>query len=139
MLGADTEKHSADSVWPAAASKAKAMAVLIKHIMAKAGWSREVTFAKYYNKEIVPVHDTFQDAVLHYMTRPSTTVNNGMVAFTEKTKQVKCIYSKHHLSQTQGLGFMLVAPSPYLHSLLTPLPHSNCSKSQHIFAKNCIF
>ncbi|MPC72452.1 hypothetical protein E2C01_066758 [Portunus trituberculatus] len=59
MLGADTEKYSADSVRPAAASKAKAMAVLIKHIMAKAGWSREVTFAKYYNKEIIPVHDTF--------------------------------------------------------------------------------
>ncbi|MPC60649.1 hypothetical protein E2C01_054704 [Portunus trituberculatus] len=62
MSGVDTDKYSAGSVRPAAVSKAKAMAVPIKHIMAKAGWSREATFAKYYNK-IIPVHDPFQDAV----------------------------------------------------------------------------
>ena len=64
MSGVDNEKFLVGSVWPAAVSKAKTMAVPIKHIMAKAGWSRETTFAKYYNKEIVPVHDPFQDAVL---------------------------------------------------------------------------
>lgn len=43
MSGVDTEKYSAGSVRPAAASKAKAMAVPITHIMAKAGWSKEAT------------------------------------------------------------------------------------------------
>ncbi|MPC94672.1 hypothetical protein E2C01_089851 [Portunus trituberculatus] len=65
MSSVDTDKYSAGNVRPAAVSKAKAMAVPIKHIMAKAGWSREATFAKYYNKEIILVHDLFQDAVLH--------------------------------------------------------------------------
>ncbi|XP_050706772.1 uncharacterized protein LOC126992159 [Eriocheir sinensis] len=64
MSGVDTEKYSAGSVRPAAASKAKAMAVPITHIMAKAGWSKEATFAKYYDKEIVPERDVFQEAVL---------------------------------------------------------------------------
>ncbi|MPC66628.1 hypothetical protein E2C01_060778 [Portunus trituberculatus] len=64
MSGVDTDKYSASSVWPAAVSKAKAVAVPIKHIMAKAEWSREATFTKYYNK-IIPVHDPFQAAVLH--------------------------------------------------------------------------
>ncbi|MPC88429.1 hypothetical protein E2C01_083331 [Portunus trituberculatus] len=64
MSGMDTDKYSAVSVQPAALSKAKAMVVPIKNIMVKAGWFREATFAKYYNK-IIPVHDPFQDAVLH--------------------------------------------------------------------------
>lgn len=63
MSDVDTEKYSAGSVRPAAASKAKATAVPITHIMTKAGWSREATFAKYY-KKIVPFHDPFQDVVL---------------------------------------------------------------------------
>lgn len=40
------------------------MAVPVTHIMAKAGWSKEATFAKYYDKEIVPERDVFQEAVL---------------------------------------------------------------------------
>lgn len=64
MSGVNTEKYSAGSVRPAAASKAKAMAVPITHIMAKAGWSREATFAKYYDKQIVSELDMFQEAVL---------------------------------------------------------------------------
>ncbi|KAK3894573.1 hypothetical protein Pcinc_001665 [Petrolisthes cinctipes] len=64
MSGVDTTKYSAGSVCPAAASKAKAMAVPITFIMAKAGWSSEATFAKYYDKIIVQDSDTFQDAVL---------------------------------------------------------------------------
>ena len=44
--GLDTRKYSVGGVQPAAAWKAKAMAVLITHIMAKAGWLRETTFAK---------------------------------------------------------------------------------------------
>ncbi|KAK3890263.1 hypothetical protein Pcinc_005794 [Petrolisthes cinctipes] len=64
MSGVDTTKYSAGSVRPAAASKAKAMAVPITFIMAKAGWSSEATFAKCYDKIIVQDSDTFQDAVL---------------------------------------------------------------------------
>lgn len=48
----------------AAASKAKAMAVTITQILAKAGWSRESTFVKYYNKKIVTDLDTYQKGVL---------------------------------------------------------------------------
>ena len=64
MSGVDTDKYSAGSVRPAVASKAKAMAVPVTHIMAKAGWSRAATFAKYYDKEVVPEIDMFQEAVL---------------------------------------------------------------------------
>lgn len=62
--GVDTAKFTAGSVRPAAASKAKAMAVPIACIMTKAGWSRESTFAKYYDKHIIRAVDPFQDAVL---------------------------------------------------------------------------
>lgn len=62
--GVDTSKYTAGSVRPAAASKAKAMAVPVAHIMARAGWSRETTFARHYNKVITPSGDVFQDAVL---------------------------------------------------------------------------
>lgn len=64
MSGVDTSKFTAGSVRPAAASKAKAMAVPLTCIMAKAGWSSETTFAKYYNKQIVTGSDPFQDAIL---------------------------------------------------------------------------
>ncbi len=65
MPGIDIDKYLAGSVRPAAASKAKAMAVSITHIRAKAGWSREATFAKYYDKEIVPDLDNLHEAVLN--------------------------------------------------------------------------
>ena len=39
MSGVNTEKYSAGSVRPAAASKARAMAVPITHMLARAGWS----------------------------------------------------------------------------------------------------
>ena len=64
MSGIDVSKFSAGSVRPAAASKAGVAAVPVACIMAKAGWSRESTFARYYNKSIVPASDPFQDAVL---------------------------------------------------------------------------
>ena len=64
MSGIDVSKFSAGSVQPAAASKAGVAAVPVACIMAKAGWSRESTFAKYYNKNIVAASDPFQDAVL---------------------------------------------------------------------------
>ena len=59
--GVDTRKYSAVNVRPAAASKTKAMAVPITHIMA---WSRKTTFVKHYDKKIVQELDTFQEAVL---------------------------------------------------------------------------
>lgn len=62
--GVDTTKFTAGSVRPAAASKAKTMAVPINYILAKAGWSRESTFAKYYDKHIIGPGDPFQEAVL---------------------------------------------------------------------------
>lgn len=64
MSGVDTTKFKAGSVRPAAASKAKALAVPVTCIMQKAGWSRETTFAKYYDKHIATNSDLFQDAVL---------------------------------------------------------------------------
>ncbi len=62
--GVDTTKFTAGSVRPAAASKAKSMAVPISCILAKAGWSRESTFAKYYDKHVIRPGDPFQEAVL---------------------------------------------------------------------------
>lgn len=62
--GVDTRKYSAGSVWPAAASKAKATALPITYIMAEAGWLRETILAKHYDKDIVRDLDTFQEAVL---------------------------------------------------------------------------
>lgn len=64
ISGVDTSKFTAGSVRPAAASKAKTSAVPIHYIMDKAGWSREATFAKFYDKKIVTLGDPFQDAVL---------------------------------------------------------------------------
>lgn len=64
MSGVDTEIFTAGRVRPAAASKAKAMAVPVAHIMAKAGWARVTTFAKYYDKIINRDTDQFQEAVL---------------------------------------------------------------------------
>ena len=63
MSGVNIAKYSAGSVRPVVALKDKAMAVPITHIMAKVGWSRETTFAKYYDKETVS-ECVFQEAVL---------------------------------------------------------------------------
>lgn len=62
--GVDTRKFTAGSVRSAAVSKAKAMAVPIASIMETAGWSKESTFARFYDRPITEVGDTFQDAVL---------------------------------------------------------------------------
>lgn len=64
MAGVDTSVFKAGSLRPAAASKAKAMAVPLSCILSRAGWSREYTFAKFYDKPIVNNSDLFQDAVL---------------------------------------------------------------------------
>lgn len=63
ISGVDTSKFTAGSVRPAAASKAKAMAVPISCILEKAGWDRESTFTKFYDKQIVTGSDKFQDAI----------------------------------------------------------------------------
>ncbi|MPC93555.1 hypothetical protein E2C01_088688 [Portunus trituberculatus] len=65
--GVDTLKFTAGSVRSAAVSKAKAMSIPIAYIMSRAGWTRENTFAKYYDKHIVPAVDSFQEAVLEYV------------------------------------------------------------------------
>ena len=64
LTGINTSRFTAGSTRPAAASKAKAMAVPIACIMAKAGWTNERTFARFYDKNIIPIADTFQEAVL---------------------------------------------------------------------------
>ncbi|MPC66171.1 hypothetical protein E2C01_060317 [Portunus trituberculatus] len=64
MYRVDTTKYAAGSICPAATLNAKAMAVLMTHIMAKAGWSRLSTFAKHYGKIITQSNDQFQEAVL---------------------------------------------------------------------------
>lgn len=65
MAGVDTKIFTAGSVRPAAASRAKALAVPISAILARAGWGHESTFARHYDKKIVNTSDTFQEAVLH--------------------------------------------------------------------------
>lgn len=62
--GIDTKRYTAGSIRPASVSKAKALDVPIATIMAKAGWTQEATFAKYYNKDIQGEIDPFQEAVL---------------------------------------------------------------------------
>lgn len=62
--GINTTIYTAGSVRPASVSKAKALNVPISTILAKAGWTQETTFARYYNKEIALSTDTFQRAVL---------------------------------------------------------------------------
>jgi len=64
ICGIDTTKYTAGRVRPAGTSKAKAMAVPINSIMAKAGWTQEAAFAKHYDKDIIQNTDPFQQAVL---------------------------------------------------------------------------
>jgi len=61
--GVDTKIFSAHSLRSASSSKAKAMSVPIQDILKTAGWSRESTFAKYYNKPINS-ENKFMEAVL---------------------------------------------------------------------------
>ena len=62
--GIDTKRYTAGSIRSASVSKAKALNVPIATIMAKAGWTQEATFAKFYNKDIQEGIDQFQEAVL---------------------------------------------------------------------------
>ncbi|MPC90979.1 hypothetical protein E2C01_085986 [Portunus trituberculatus] len=64
ICGINTTKFMAGSVRPASTSKAKALAVPIFTIMAKAGWTQETTFAQHYNKHIIQESDAFQQAFL---------------------------------------------------------------------------
>ncbi|MPC52836.1 hypothetical protein E2C01_046715 [Portunus trituberculatus] len=63
ICGIDTTKFTAGSVRPASTSKAKALAVPISTIMAKASWT-QTTFAWHYIKHIIQESDAFQQAVL---------------------------------------------------------------------------
>ena len=64
MAGIDSTVYGGGSVRAAAVSKARANAVPLATIMGKAGWTREGTFARFYNKEIVAAVDGFQIGVL---------------------------------------------------------------------------
>ena len=61
--GVDTKIFSSHSVRAAANSKAKINSIPIMDILQKAGWSREKTFARFYDKEIVH-KDAVQNAIL---------------------------------------------------------------------------
>lgn len=60
--GIDTDIFKAHSTRAAVACKAKAAHVPVKDIMDKAGWSRESTFAKYYDKKVEK--DRFAETIL---------------------------------------------------------------------------
>lgn len=62
--GIDTSIYKAHSTRAAATSKAKKMDVPIQDILAQAGWSNSVTFAKHYAKPIYQRH--FAEAVLKF-------------------------------------------------------------------------
>ena len=64
MAGIDSKVYGGGSVRAASVSKARANAVPVPTIMEKAGWSREGTFARFYDKEIVAAEDGFQIGVL---------------------------------------------------------------------------
>lgn len=64
--GIDTGKFTAGSICSTAASEAKARRVPVSHILAKDDWSNKTTFAKHYNKVIVPEGDPFKVAVLRW-------------------------------------------------------------------------
>jgi hypothetical protein len=60
--GIDTTIFKAHSTRAAVSSKAKAAHVPVKDIMEKAGWSRQSTFAKFYDKKVEK--DKFADTIL---------------------------------------------------------------------------
>lgn len=60
--GINTTLFKAHSVRAAVSSKAKAAHVPVKEIMERAGWSRESTFAKFYEKRVVK--DQFAETIL---------------------------------------------------------------------------
>ena len=62
--GIDTKRFTEASVRLASTSMAKTQTMPIATIMAKAGWTREATFARHYNKHIISNTDLFQEAVL---------------------------------------------------------------------------
>ena len=61
--GIDTAVYGPYSTRAASASKAAASNLHINDIMKTAGWSRQSTFARFYNKEIVN-KDTYSDVIL---------------------------------------------------------------------------
>ena len=61
--GIDTVKYQAHSVRPASASKAKSRDAPIDLIMKTAGWTKESTFARFYNKEIIGAQ--YSNIILH--------------------------------------------------------------------------
>ena len=62
--GVDVAEFKSHSVRSAAVSKAKLNSVPIGDILKRAGWSREKTFAKFYDKKINQTEDKFQAGVL---------------------------------------------------------------------------
>ena len=60
--GINIDNFSSHSVRSASTSAAKRGGATVPEIMATAGWAKKSTFAKYYDKEIVP--STFETAVL---------------------------------------------------------------------------
>ena len=63
LAGVDMKKFTPSSVRSASTSKAQLQGVTLDFIMKNAGWSRETTFTRFYQKPICP-KDDFQERVL---------------------------------------------------------------------------
>ena len=62
--GINIKDFGSHSVRSAVTSKASTSAVPITVILAKAGWSRESTFRKFYDKPVLNNNDKFQESIL---------------------------------------------------------------------------
>ena len=64
VAGVDTSKYKAHSTRSAAVSAASRANVPVKCILTQAGWSREKTFQRFYNKPLTDDREEFSQAVL---------------------------------------------------------------------------
>ena len=64
VAGIDVNKFKPGSTRAAAVSKAKACGGQVDEILQAAGWSRESTFAKWYNKPLIQTKRTLGEIIL---------------------------------------------------------------------------
>ena len=66
--GINTDIFKPHSTRSASTSKASFARIPLDIIMEKAGWTKESTFAKYYNKPVINnTQDIYSNAVLHML------------------------------------------------------------------------
>ena len=64
LAGIDTNIFKSHSVRSASTSKAKALGLTTKDILAKGNWSTESTWQKFYNKDIKGKDQIYQESIL---------------------------------------------------------------------------